>query len=96
MPSARPPVPGIQGEVSVTAQGRPLAGATVLALYPNKTWMREETDALGRVRFGFHSELPITVYCAAPEQRARVGSAAGGRRMPWRSSWRHSRTVVPW
>ena len=72
MPSARPPVPGIQGEVSVTAQGRPLAGATVLALYPNKTWMREETDALGRIRFGFHSELPITVYCAAPEQRARV------------------------
>ena len=72
MPSARAPVPGIQGEVSVTAQGRPLAGATVLALYPNKTWMREETDTLGRVRFGFHSELPITVYCAAPERRARV------------------------
>lgn len=72
MPSARPPVPGIQGEVSVTAQGRPLAGATVLALYPNKTWMREETDTLGRVRFGFHSELPITVYCAAPEHRGRV------------------------
>lgn len=72
MPSARPPVPGIQGEVSVTAQGRPLAGATVLALYPNETWMREETDTLGRVRFGFHSELPITVYCAAPERRARV------------------------
>ena len=72
MPSARPPVPGIQGEVSVTAQGRPLAGATVLALYPNKTWMREETDAFGRVRFGFHSELPITVYCAAPGYRARV------------------------
>ena len=72
MPSARPPVPGIQDEVSVTAQGRPLAGATVLALYPNKTWMREETDTLGGVRFGFHSELPITVYCAAPEQRARV------------------------
>ena len=34
--------------------------------------MREETDTLGRVRFGFHSELPITVYCAALEQRARV------------------------
>ena len=72
MPSARPPVPGIQGEVSVTAQGRPLAGATVLALYPNETWMREETDTLGRVRFGFHSELPITVYCAAPDHRGRV------------------------
>ena len=72
MPSARPPVPGIQGEISVTAQGRPLGGATVLALYPNKTWMMEETDTFGRVQFGFHSELPITVFCAAPAHRARV------------------------
>ena len=72
MPSARPPVTGIQGEVSVTAGGRPLGGATVLALYPNKTWMMEETDTLGHVHFGFHSELPITVFCAAPGYRARV------------------------
>ena len=72
MPSAQPPATGIQGEVSVTAEGRPLGGATVLALYPNKTWMMEETDTFGRVRFGFHSELPITVFCAAPAHRARV------------------------
>ena len=72
MPSARPPVQGIQGEVSVTAKGRPLAGATVLALYPNRTWMQEVTDTFGRVQFGFHSELPITVFCAAPAHRARV------------------------
>ena len=72
MPSARPPVPGIQGEVSVTAGGRPLVGATVLALYPNRTWMMEETDSFGRVRFGFHSEVPITVFCAAPACRAHV------------------------
>ena len=72
MPSARPPGPGIQGEVSVTAEGRPLGGATVLALIPNKTWMMEETDTFGRVQFGFHSDLPITVFCAAPAHRARV------------------------
>ena len=72
MPSARPPVPGIQGEVSVTAGGRPLGGASVLALYPNKTWMTEETNSFGRVQFGFHSEVPITVFCAAPGHRARV------------------------
>ena len=72
MPSAQPPATGIQGEVLVTAEGRPLGGATVLALYPNKTWMMEETDTFGRVRFGFHSELPITVFCAAPAHRARV------------------------
>ena len=72
MPSARPPVPGIQGEVAVTARGRPLAGATVLALYPNKTWMKEETDTFGRAHFGFHSELPINVLCAAPAHCAHV------------------------
>ena len=32
----------------------------------------EETDSFGRVRFGFHSEVPITVFCAAPGHRARV------------------------
>lgn len=72
IPSARPPAAGIAGVVSVTAAGRPLAGATVLALYPNKTWMREETDTLGRAAFDFHSELPITVFCAAPGHHAHV------------------------
>ena len=72
MPSARPPAPGIQGEVSVAAAGRSLGGVTVLALYPNKTWMMEETDSFGRVRFGFHSEVPITVFCTAPGYHARV------------------------
>ena len=72
MPSARPQASGIQGEVSVTVGDRPLGRATVLALYPNKTRIMEETDPFGRVRFGFHSEVPITVFCAAPGHRARV------------------------
>ena len=72
IPSARPPVTGIEGEVSVSAAGRRLAGAKVVALYPNKTWMERETDAFGRVGFGFHSELPITVFCAAPGHTAHV------------------------
>ncbi len=72
IPSARPPVTGIEGEVAVSASGRPLVGAKVVALYPNKTWMEEETDAFGRVGFGFHSELPITVFCAMPGYTARV------------------------
>ncbi len=65
LPSARPPVEGIEGEVLVSADGRPLAGAQVVVHYPNKTWMQAETDSFGRVRFGFHSDLPITVFCAA-------------------------------
>ncbi len=72
IPSTRPPVTGIESEVSVSAAGRPLAGAKVVALYPNKTWMERETDAFGRVGFGFHSELPITVFCAAPGHTAHV------------------------
>lgn len=72
IPSARPPVSGIQGEVSVSAGGQPLVGAQVVALYPNKTWMEEATDSFGRVAFGFHSELPITVFCAAPGYGAHV------------------------
>ncbi len=72
IPSARPPVTGIEGEVSVSAANRPLAGATVVALYPNKTWLKEETDTFGRVAFGFHSELPIAVFCAAPGHSAHV------------------------
>ena len=65
IPSARPPVAGIEGEVSVSVAGRPLAGAQVVALYPNKTWMEETTDTFGRVAFDFCSELPVTVFCAA-------------------------------
>ena len=72
IPSARPPVAGIEGEVSVSAAGRPLAGAQVVALYPNKTWMEETSDTFGRVAFGFHSELPITVFCAAPGHGGQV------------------------
>lgn len=72
IPSAHPPAAGIAGVVSVTAEGRPLAGATVLALYPNKTSMRQETDTLGRAVFDFHSPLPITVFCAARGYRAHV------------------------
>ena len=72
IPSARPPVAGIEGEVSVSVAGRPLAGAQVVALYPNKTWMEEITDTFGRVAFGFHSELPITVFCAAPGHGGQV------------------------
>ncbi len=72
IPSAPPPVKGVEGEISVFADGHPLAGVQVVALYPNKTCMEEKTDTFGRVTFGFHSELPITVFCAAPGYAAHV------------------------
>lgn len=66
IPSAPPPIEGIAGEVSVSVAGQPLAGARVVVLYPNTTWMAGDTDTFGRVGFDFHSELPITVLCGAP------------------------------
>ena len=72
IPSAPPPIEGIAGEVSVSAAGQPLAGSKVLALYPNTTWMASDTDTFGRVSFDYHSELPITVLCAAPGYAGRV------------------------
>ena len=72
VPSARPPVPGIEGEVAVSAAGAPLPGVHVVALYPNKTCVEAQTDTFGRVGFGFHSDLPITVFSAAPGYRASL------------------------
>jgi hypothetical protein len=72
IPSAQPPVDGIEGNVLVSADGSPVAGAQVVALYPNKTWMEGTTDRFGRASFGFHASLPITVFCAAPGRAAFV------------------------
>ncbi len=72
MPSAQPPVEGIEGTVTVSAGGQPLAGAQVVALFPNKTWLEASTDSFGRASFGFYAPLPITVFCAAPNHFASV------------------------
>lgn len=93
LPSARPPTKGIAGELTVFCGRRPLPGVTVVALYPNKTRIQRDTDTLGRVRFEFHSQLPITVFlrdarvcraCRAPLVAAgsacdRTSRAAFGR-----------------
>ena len=42
---------------------------------PNKTWMKETTDSFGRVAFGFHSDLPIKVFCAAAGYSGHVERA---------------------
>lgn len=75
IPAAPPPVEGISGEVTVLAAGKPLVGARVVAHYPNLTWMAADTDTFGRATFDFHSELPITVFCAALGYTARVEQA---------------------
>ena len=49
----------------------------VLALYPNKTYLEARTDAFGHADFTLHSELPMTVLCAAPGVGAKVARDHG-------------------
>ncbi len=59
--------------ITVRRDGRPLAGADVLALFPNKTWKRAVTDENGEATVSLHStHLPVTVFVAAHGFAAHV------------------------
>ena len=67
---------------STRGAGKPLAGATVLALFPNKSWKRAVTDARGEALLELHSaEPPMTVFVASEgcsahvERDAQVGQS---------------------
>ena len=68
------PVPSgeLTGQVSVTASGAPLVGAQILVQRPDGTWHIERTDSFGRAAFSLHSDIPMTVLCAAPGHRGRA------------------------
>lgn len=52
--------------ITVRRGGSPLAGADVLALFPNHTWQRDRTDAEGEAHLKLHSvHLPMTVFVAS-------------------------------
>ena len=54
------------GEIAVRRSNRPLAGAEVLALFQNKTWVHALTDRDGVASLDLHStHLPMTVFAAA-------------------------------
>ena len=58
--------------IGVRSGNRPVAGATLLALFPNRTGKRASTDQNGEAQVDLHStHLPMTVFAAAP------GYAAG-------------------
>ncbi len=59
--------------VTVRSAGRPVAGADVLALFPNKTWKNAVTDESGTAILDLHSaRLPMTVFVAANGYAAHV------------------------
>ena len=59
--------------ITVRADGQPLPGSDVLALFPNKTWKRATTDENGEAEVDLHTtHLPMTVFVAAPGHDAHV------------------------
>ena len=52
--------------VTVRCAGEPLGNVDLLALFPNNTWKRAETDECGEAILDLHStHLPMTVFAAA-------------------------------
>ena len=75
-----------ESAVLVVCGGVPVAGAVVLALFPNGTRRAATTDAGGVARLDLHSEdLPMTVFAAGSGLGARVSTdwvpAAGALRV---------------
>ncbi|MXW23544.1 MAG: hypothetical protein F4X80_05885 [Chloroflexi bacterium] len=73
LPAAEPDSWPASVVITVRRDGLSLAGADVLALFPNNTWKRATTDASGEAHLDLHSvHLPMTVYFAADGCSARV------------------------
>ena len=73
IPAAKLDLTPAEAIVAVHADGEPLPGIDVLALFPNKTWKQGKTGEAGEVAFDLHStHLPMTVYAAAPGFAARL------------------------
>ena len=57
--------------ITVRTRGRALPGASLLVLYPNKTWKQATTDEHGEAKIDLHTtQLPMTVFAAAPGHAA--------------------------
>ncbi len=77
IPAAKLELSPADSTVTVHAQGEPLSGVEVLALFPNKTWQRATTDEAGEAALDLYTtHLPMTVYAAAP-------GYAGGLKREW-------------
>ena len=52
--------------VQIVSEGKPIANADILALFPNKTWKHAKTNGHGAATLELHSShLPMTVFVAA-------------------------------
>ena len=65
IPAAKLELVPADATVTVHSGGEPLAGIEVLALFPNKTWVRAITDEAGEAALGLYTtHLPMTLYAA--------------------------------
>ena len=72
IPAAKLELVPADATVTVYHDGEPLAGIEVLALFPNKTWVRATTNEAGEAALDLYTtNLPMTIYAAGP------GYAAG-------------------
>lgn len=75
LPSAEPYSGPGTTVITVRREGLPIEGADILALFPNNTWKRADTNGVGEARLELHSmDLPMQVFVAAPDCRAHVES----------------------
>ena len=73
IPAAPQEVSAAETVITAGSAGRPVAGADVLALFPNSTWKRAATDANGEATVDLYSShLPMTVLVAAEGYAAHV------------------------
>lgn len=73
LPSAPLEPSPAQVRIAVRASGRPLADADLLVLFPNHTWRRAASGEDGMAAVALHTtELPLTVYTAAPGHAAHL------------------------
>ena len=72
IPAAKLELVPADATVTVHSGGEPLADIEVLALFPNKTWARTNTDEAGNAALDLYTtNLPMVIYAAGP------GYAAG-------------------
>ena len=72
IPAANLDQTGAAAAVSVRSGPRPVAGAEVLALFPNQTWQSANTDVNGDALLELYdAQLPMTVFIAASDYRAQ-------------------------
>ena len=76
IPAAKLELVPADATVTVHSDGEPLSGIEVLALFPNKTWVRATTDEAGEAALDLYTtHLPMTVYAAGPGYTAGLERA---------------------